>query len=95
MHSEGNRACDECEAIAQELSEAYGDAWLSGDKTFREGWVATYKMIGGTENDLAHAEALLPVALPRKDPLRINRAIQRKLVHEVRSGHKIEAFGRD
>jgi hypothetical protein len=94
MHSGGSRAsCDECAAIAQELSEAYEDAWRSGDETFRDGWVATYKMIGGTEDDVAQAEALLPTTQLRKDPLRINHVIERKFVHEARSGHKIQAFG--
>ncbi len=93
MPSGGNRACDECEAIAQELSEAYEDAWLSGDEAFRDGWAATYKLIGGTEDDVAEAEALLPTARLREVPLRINRAIERKFAHEARSGHKIQALG--
>jgi hypothetical protein len=91
--AEGNRACDECEAITQELNEVYEDAWLSGNEAFRNGWAATYKLIGGTENDAAHAEALVPMARFRKDPFRINRAIQRKFVHEAHTGHKIQAFG--
>jgi len=80
--------CEECVAIAQEFGEAYADAWISGDQAFRDAWLATYNLIGGTEEDAERAEALAsPAGSPR--PLRINRALLRKFAHEARSGHKI------
>jgi hypothetical protein len=80
--------CNECQAIARELGQAYSDAWVSGDQTFRDAWTATYRLIGGVEQDAVRAEELSPAA-PIRDPLRINRALFRKLAHEARSGHKI------
>ena len=80
--------CRECDAIAEELHAAYGDAWTSGDQAFKDAWVATYKMIGGTEEDAARAEELIPKARPQ-DPSRINLALNRMFAHQARSGHKI------
>ena len=80
--------CEECVAVAQELGEAYADAWISCDQAFREAWLATYNLIGGTEEDLERAEALASPAGSQRH-LRINRALLRKFAHEARSGHKI------
>jgi hypothetical protein len=80
--------CSECEAIAQEIREAYVDAWISADQASRDALIATYQLMGGTEQDAERAEELIPRARFR-DPLRINRALQRKFAHEARSGHKI------
>jgi hypothetical protein len=38
-------------AIAQELGEAYADAWISCDQAFRDAWLATCNLIGRTEED--------------------------------------------
>ncbi len=80
--------CHECMAIARELGEAHSDAWTSSDKASRDAWLATYKLIGGTEEDVARAEELIPFAR-LQDPLRINRPLLKKFAHEARSGHKI------
>ena len=81
-------ACKECEAIALELREACADAWISSDEESRDAWIATYKLIGGTEEDSVRAEQLVSAAQFR-DPLRINQALRRKFAHEARSGHKV------
>jgi hypothetical protein len=81
-------SCDECEAIEQELREAYADAWISSDQASRDALAAIHKLMGGTEEDAERAEALIPNAR-FEDPLRINRALHRKFAHEARSGHKI------
>ena len=78
----------ECLAIAQELGEAYADAWIQSDQAFRDAWLATYNLIGGTEEDALRAEALASPAGSRRH-IRINRALLRKFAHEARSGHKI------
>jgi len=90
MTGEANRmcVCEECKAIAQELSEAYADAWASSDQASRDAWTATYRLIGGTEEDAERAEALVPAARFR-DPSRINRALHNKFAHQARSGHRI------
>jgi hypothetical protein len=80
--------CDECEAIAQELREAYADAWIYSDQASRDALAAIHNMMGGTEEDAERAEALIPHARFR-DPLRINRALKRKLAHQARSGHRV------
>jgi hypothetical protein len=54
--------CKECEAIALELREAYADAWISSDQESRDAWIATYKLIGGTEEDAVRAEELVSSA---------------------------------
>ena len=81
-------SCEQCAAIARELGEAYADAWLYGDQAFKDAWLATYKMIGGTDEDAARAEELcLEAASPVS--ARIKQALLNKLAHEARSGHKI------
>jgi hypothetical protein len=54
--------CKECEAIALELREAYADAWISSDQESRDAWIATYKLIGGKEEDAVRAEELVSSA---------------------------------
>ena len=61
---------------------------FSSDEESRDAWIATYKLIGGTEEDSVRAEQLVSAAQFR-DPLRINQALSRKLAHEARSGHKV------
>jgi hypothetical protein len=65
--------CTECETIALELCEAYADAWIFSDQESRDAWIATYKLIGGTEKEALRAEELVSSAQFR-DPLRINQA---------------------
>jgi hypothetical protein len=81
-------SCEECQAIARELGEAYAEAWNSADQASRDAWAATYNLIGGTENDAERAEELIPRARFR-DPLPVNQALRRRFVHETRSGHKV------
>ena len=91
-----HRWCKECQAIAREIGEAYSDAWAFGGQAFRDAWIATHNLIGnrignrigGTEEDAGRAEELLSTS-PCRDPLRINRALHRKLAHEARSGQHI------
>ena len=94
------RQCDQCRAILRDLDEAYSDAWTSAAQEFQDAWVATYRMIGGAEQDAARAEELLSNF---RDPfrkfesesagggLRIRDAFLRKLEHEARAGHKVRA----
>jgi uncharacterized protein YfkK (UPF0435 family) len=85
-----NRAsCHECEAIAQELGEAYAEAWTSCDQASRDAWVAMYELIGGTEEDVVRAEELISHAR-FQDLRRLHQTLRRKLAHEGRSGHKID-----
>jgi hypothetical protein len=80
-------ACQECLAIARVLHEVYADAWISGDQAFREAWIATYQLIGGTEEDFTRAEgmALFPVSAESK---KIDRALLNKFAHQAHSGHQ-------
>ena len=80
--------CDECEAIAREVASAYAEAWASSDQNTKDAWTAVYKLIGGTEQDAEKAEELTTRARFR-DPLTINRALQKKFSHEARTGHRI------
>jgi len=70
-------ACKECEAIALELREACADAWISSDEESREAWIATYKLIGGTEDDAVRAEELVAAA-----QFRPRRSLRLQLPHE-------------
>ena len=81
-------ACDECIAIALEIRAAYLDTWMSADQDFREAWLAIRKLKGGTEEDVARLEELLPRARLRTSP-RIGNAVLRRLVHETRAGHRV------
>lgn len=47
---------DECQYIAQEIATAYADIWFSADQKFKYAWIATYKMIGGSEEDAARGK---------------------------------------
>lgn len=93
--------CDECRTLAQELSDAYEDAWASSDQPTRDAWRATYKMIGGTEEDVQRAEELL-AALPRDDRARARNpqalylrfprcsdVCQKMAMHFARTGHNL------
>jgi hypothetical protein len=98
----GRAACHECEMIAQEIALAYADAWTSSDQNFKDAWIATYKMIGGTEEDAVRAEEILSgfradlfrQLKPTIDegsaevgPARIRQAIIRKHKHQSLTGH--------
>ena len=83
--------CNECEAIRQELRDAYAEAWISADQATREAWVATYRLIGGTEEDAARAEELIPKAEFR-ERLRIRKAVEKMFAHVGQSGHKPGSF---
>jgi hypothetical protein len=82
--------CDECKAIAQELWEAYADTWISSDQASRDAFVATLKLIGGTEDDAAQAEVLIPhVRIQASISERTRRGLSNKFAHEARSGHNV------
>lgn len=91
--------CRECEAIAEELAQAYADAWASTDPETKKAWIAVHRMIGGTEQDAERAEELvrkfeIREALAAKiEPAyflrQIGQTFRRKLFHEARTGHKI------
>jgi hypothetical protein len=93
--------CDECRALAQELRDAYDDAWASSDRAFRDAWLASYRIIGGTEDDVQRFEELL-AALPREEmySARIPRgffprfprcrdAFGKMALHFARTGHSV------
>jgi len=102
----GSTTCQECHSIAEELAAAYADLWASSDQAFKEAWIATYKMIGGTEDDAERAEEILggfrsdPLAKLNPDihmgyagagSVRIRDAVLRKCKHQVLTGHKVPA----
>jgi len=99
-----NSACHECRSIAEEIAAAYADLWVSSDRRFKDAWIATYKMIGGTEEDFTRAEEILgpfrAASLPQLNfasdetmygtvSARIREAIMRKCEHQALTGHKI------
>ena len=60
---------DKCEdgiALGKELGKAYKDAWISGDQAFRDARVATYSLIGETEEDAVRAGKLPPHACRKR-----------------------------
>jgi len=91
--------CDECRALAQDLREAYADA--SSDQAVRDAWLATQKMIGGTEEDAQRAEELLK-ALPRTERYdtripnglflvnpKLRKVFRNMALHFARTGHSV------
>jgi len=86
---ENDARCQDCDAIAQELGEAYVEAFILADEATRDARLAIYEMIGGTEEDATRAGELMPRARFR-NALEVNRALMRKFAHEARAGHKIE-----
>jgi cytosine/adenosine deaminase-related metal-dependent hydrolase len=93
--------CEECRALAQELRDAYEDAWASSDQPTRDAWRATYKMIGGTEEDVQRAEKLLE-ALAREERYsarippgffprfpKCSNTCRKMAVHFARTGHNV------
>jgi len=91
--------CDECRALAQDLRDAYADA--SSNPAVRDAWLATHKMIGGTEEDAQRAEELLK-ALPQaetydpripptlfRDNPRFLEVIGNISLHFARTGHVV------
>jgi hypothetical protein len=94
-------ACDECRAIAQDLRDAYADVWASSGQAVRDAWLATHKMIGGTEEDAQRAEGLLK-ALPQPErydaripqaasPVnpKFHEAFRNMFLHFTRTGHRV------
>jgi hypothetical protein len=59
-------SCNECEAIAQELRDLFANAWDSSDEVSKDAWIATYKMIGGTDAEVIRAEELIPASQIRE-----------------------------
>ena len=94
-------ACRECEAIALEINDAFREAWASKDQRFREACASAYHLLGGTEEELERAEAvlpkfkpeqnmeLLPTLKPNLNLSRAGHAVRKKLTHEALTGHKI------
>ena len=81
-------ACTECRAIAQEILDAYREAWDLGSEAFREAWAARNRLIGGTEQDVFRAEEAFAKVQPSSSA-RIGDALHRLLVHRVRTGHRL------
>jgi len=91
--------CDECRALAQDLRDAYADA--SSDPAVRNAWLATQKMIGGTEEDAQRAEQLLkplpqagrydtriPQGLSQINP-KLREVFRKLALHFARTGHTV------
>jgi hypothetical protein len=91
--------CDECRALAQDLRDAYAD--VCSDPAVRDAWLATHKMIGGTEEDAQRAEELLK-ALPQAgaydprispalfhDNPKFHAVIRNMTLHFARTGHRV------
>lgn len=91
--------CRECEAIAEELAQAYADAWASSDPETKTAWIAVQRMIGGTEQDVERAEELArkfelrePSLAKIEDayfPGPFGKVLQRKFAHEAHTRHRI------
>jgi hypothetical protein len=94
-----SKDCDECRGLTQDLRDAYADFWASSDQAVRDAWLATHKMIGGTEEDAQRAEELLkavpqgetydprnPPALFRDNP-KLLEVIRNVNLHLSRAGH--------
>jgi hypothetical protein len=94
-----SKECDVCRALAQDLGDAYTDFWASSDQVVRDAWLATHKMIGGTEEDARRAEELLR-ALPQaetydpripsmlfRDNPKFLEVIRNMNLHLARTGH--------
>ena len=93
--------CHECRAIAQDLRDAYADVWASSDQAVRDAWLATRKMIGGTEEDAQRTEELLkalpqaarhdtciPQGLSLVNP-KLREAFRNMALHFARTGHSV------
>jgi hypothetical protein len=91
--------CDECRALVQDLRDAYADA--CSDPAVRDSWLATHKMIGGTEEDAQRAEELLK-ALPKAEKYgtgipqglslvnpKLREAFRDLALHFARTGHSV------
>lgn len=90
-----------CRALAQDLRNAYADFWASSDQAVRDAWLATHKMIGGSEEDAQRAEELLkalpqietydpriPSAIFRHNP-RLLEVVRNMNQHLARTGHSV------
>ncbi len=86
---EDDISCSQCNAIAQELSEAYTDAWDSTSEHTRKTWVEFYELILGSVEDVERAEQLQPPAVKSKYSHRINRACGSKFYHEAKTHHRV------
>jgi hypothetical protein len=52
--------CQECEAILLEYRRAYRDFWLNATPETRNLYQSVASLIGGTEEDVARVESLVP-----------------------------------
>jgi hypothetical protein len=86
---EQNLTCNQCDAIAHELSDAYTNAWDSAGERTREAWAEFYKLIISASEQANHPEKLDPPRAHLKHSLRINRAFENKFYHEAKTRHKI------
>jgi hypothetical protein len=94
-----HKTCVECEAIARELEEVYSEACASSDQRTRDAAVAVHRLKGETAEDAERAEEtsarawvehIPPLIEGRfEEPVRVNRALYRKFMHEARTGHRI------
>jgi hypothetical protein len=89
-----------CAALAQDLRDAYADVWASS-QAVRNAWLATHKMIGGTEEDARRAEELLkplpqagrydarvPQGLSLVNP-KLRGVFRNMALHFARTGHRV------
>jgi hypothetical protein len=91
--------CGVCRALAQDLRDAYTD--VCSDPAVRDAWLATHKMIGGTEEDAQRAEELLkalpkaerpdkriPQGLSLVNP-KLREVFRNMALHFTRTGHSV------
>lgn len=84
-----NSSCKECEEIANELREAYREAYQRNP----DACDAIRSLIGGTEEDAERAEKLLstyrfkPYPASPQFPPRLQRALLKSDQHFMRTGH--------
>ncbi len=79
-----SRLCDECQAIRDELDEAYAAEW---DQAARDAASALRAMIGGTEEDFQQAAKLASQAKDQDRP-KIRAALNKAKKHKALTGHR-------
>jgi hypothetical protein len=79
-------SCQECEAILLEYRRAYRDFWLNASPETRNAYQSVAKLAGGTEEDVARLEGLLP-------PFRTLSAEQLSMEHRRESGPYLGTSG--
>ena len=78
--------CEECRSIMKELSAAYQEVLACPE--LRDAFLASCRLIGGTESDVLEAEDAFAKARGKSSP-RINSAIRRMSAHMLRTGHRL------